>query len=178
MAGSTHVVSGSYEPIAKPIFTGLDYDTCYLEYDTERAGDFEPLRHLPVGKNVVLGVVSTKMSELERIENLVAKVNAAADVIAKGQGRGREEVIQTLLGVSPAVWVCQYECWRRTGNDNRADVGETCPCEGFGADSLGRCNLIRNIVNWAVHTFLDVGWRGSSDRQTYVSTTSIIGIEK
>jgi methionine synthase II (cobalamin-independent) len=101
MPGSTHVVAGSYELIAKRLFTELDYDTYYLEYDTERAGDFEPLRHLPVGKNVVLGVVSTKAPELEDMEDLVKKVHAAADVIAKGQDRSREGVIQTSLGVSP-----------------------------------------------------------------------------
>jgi len=95
------VVSGSYEPIAKRVFTGLDYDTFYLEYDSERAGDFQPLRHLPVGKNVVLGVVSTKTPELEDTEELVAKVNAAADVIAKGQGKSKDEVIKDSLGVSP-----------------------------------------------------------------------------
>lgn len=88
MAGSTHVVSGSYEPIAKPIFTGLDYDTCYLEYDTERAGDFEPLRHLPVGKNVVLGVVSTKMSELERIENLGCEGERCSGCDCQGSREG------------------------------------------------------------------------------------------
>jgi methionine synthase II (cobalamin-independent) len=101
MASSTHVVSGSYERIAKRIFQGLDYETYYLEYDSDRAGDFEPLRHLPVGKNVVLGVVSTKSPELEDLDSLVAKVNAAADIIAKGQKKTREQVIEQSLGVSP-----------------------------------------------------------------------------
>ncbi|KAG0651052.1 hypothetical protein D0Z07_2807 [Hyphodiscus hymeniophilus] len=101
MASSTHVVSGSYERIAKKIFQGLSYDTFYLEYDSDRAGDFQPLRHLPVGKNVVLGVVSTKDPELENLESLIGKVNAAADVIATGQSRSRGEVIQQSLGVSP-----------------------------------------------------------------------------
>jgi len=101
MASSTHVVSGSYERIAKKMFEGLDYETYYLEYDSDRAGDFEPLRHLPVGKNVVLGVVSTKDSKMESLGELVGKVNSAADVIARGQGKTREEVIRDSLGVSP-----------------------------------------------------------------------------
>jgi methionine synthase II (cobalamin-independent) len=101
MASSTHVVSGSYERIAKRIFEGLDYQTYYLEYDSDRAGDFEPLRHLPVGKNVVLGVVSTKDSKMESLDALIGKVNSAADVIARGQGKPRQEVIQSALGVSP-----------------------------------------------------------------------------
>jgi methionine synthase II (cobalamin-independent) len=101
MAGSTHVVSGSYERIAHRMFSGLDYDTFYLEYETERAGDFEPLRYLPVGKNVVLGVVSTKDPKLEDLDELVGRVESAADVIARGQGRTRGEVIRDSLGVSP-----------------------------------------------------------------------------
>lgn len=70
-------------------------------YDTERAGDFEPLRHLPIGKNVVLGVVSTKIPNLENLDELVALVHSAAEVIARGQRRSAEEVLQTSLGVSP-----------------------------------------------------------------------------
>ncbi|KAJ5833964.1 hypothetical protein N7474_002275 [Penicillium riverlandense] len=101
MAGSTHIMSGSYERIAKKMFTELDYDTFYLEYDTDRAGDFEPLRHLPTGKNVVLGVVSTKSPDMEDIDELTARVNAAARIIGQGQGRSTAEVIDTSLGVSP-----------------------------------------------------------------------------
>ncbi|KAJ5715597.1 uncharacterized protein N7483_012778 [Penicillium malachiteum] len=101
MAGSTHIMSGSYERIAKKMFTELDYNTYYLEYDNDRSGDFEPLRHLPVGKNVVLGVVSSKSPDLEDLDELVQRVHSAAEVIARGQGRGVEEVIKTSLGVSP-----------------------------------------------------------------------------
>ena len=101
MTSSTHVVSGSYERIAKKIFQGLNYHTYYLEYDSDRAGDFEPLRHLPADKNVVLGVVSTKDPKMENLEDLVEKVNNAADVISRGQRKTRQEVIQNILGVSP-----------------------------------------------------------------------------
>ncbi|CAI7616847.1 unnamed protein product [Penicillium glandicola] len=101
MAGSTHIISGSYERIAKSMFAELNYDTYYLEYDTERAGDFEPLRHLPIGKNVVLGVVSTKLANLEDLDELVSRVYAATEVIARGQGRTVAEVLDSSLGVSP-----------------------------------------------------------------------------
>ncbi|OQD89475.1 hypothetical protein PENANT_c002G10900 [Penicillium antarcticum] len=101
MAGSNHIISGSYERIAKRIFSKLNYDTYYLEYDTERAGDFEPLRHLPIGKNVVLGVISTKSPELEDIEEMVARVYAAAEIIARGQSRTVADVLDSSLGVSP-----------------------------------------------------------------------------
>ncbi|KAJ5152567.1 uncharacterized protein N7482_009045 [Penicillium canariense] len=96
MAGSTHIMSGSYERIAKKIFSELAYDTYYLE-----AGDFQPLRHLPIGKNVILGVISTKSPDLESLDELVARVHSAAQVIALGQERSVAEVIESSLGVSP-----------------------------------------------------------------------------
>ncbi|KAJ5691781.1 hypothetical protein N7462_001204 [Penicillium macrosclerotiorum] len=101
MAGSTHIMTGSYERIAKKMFSELNYDTYYLEYDTARAGDFEPLRHLPIGKNIILGVVSTKSPEMEDIDELVNRVYSAAEVIARGQGRTVSEVVESSLGVSP-----------------------------------------------------------------------------
>lgn len=93
--------SGSYERIAERMFNGLDYDTFFLEYDDERSGDFEPLRFLPQGKTVVLGLVSTKRAELENMDDLVRRVNEAAAVIAKAQGRTVDEVLQDQLAVSP-----------------------------------------------------------------------------
>lgn len=98
--GSTSFNSGSYERIAKKLFTRLDCDTFYLEYDSPRSGDFSPLRYLPAGKNVVLGAVSTKTPEMEDIEMLKGRVQEAAEVIAKGQGRSTEEVMEK-MGVSP-----------------------------------------------------------------------------
>lgn len=99
--GKQHFVSGGYDRIAKKLFNELNFDTFLLEYDTERAGDFEPLRHLPVGKTVVLGVVSTKEPELEDVNQLSERVYQAADVIAEGQGRSREEVLRDSIAISP-----------------------------------------------------------------------------
>lgn len=93
--------AGSYEKIAEKMFCGLDYDTFYLEYDDERSGDFEPLRFLPKGKNVVLGVVSTKRAELEDVGLLQRRVRDAAAVIASAQGRSVEQVLRDSLAVSP-----------------------------------------------------------------------------
>ncbi|KAL4888871.1 hypothetical protein BDV59DRAFT_210650 [Aspergillus ambiguus] len=101
MPQGRYMSTGSYERIAELLFKKMEYDTFYLEYDTDRAGDFQPLRHLPVGKNVVLGLVSTKVADLERVEDLEARVYEAADVIANGQGRSRSEVLATSLAVSP-----------------------------------------------------------------------------
>ena len=95
-----HFSEGSYEAIAEKFFQTLNYDTFYLEYDSPRAGGFEPLRFLPKGKNVVLGVVTTKSPELEDPEAMKKKVLQAADIIAQGQGRSREEAMES-IGISP-----------------------------------------------------------------------------
>ncbi|OTB03600.1 hypothetical protein M426DRAFT_321521 [Hypoxylon sp. CI-4A] len=101
MAGSTHWVSGSYEKIAHKLFGETDYQTYYLEFDDlERAGGFEPLRFLPRGKNVVLGLVSTKTPELEDPKTVKEKIYAAADVIASAQGVSRDEALDS-LAISP-----------------------------------------------------------------------------
>lgn len=95
-----HFSEGSYEKIAQRFFSTLDYDTFFLEYDSPRAGGFEPLRFLPVGKNVVLGVVTTKDPDLEDVQVIKERVLEAAGVIARGQGRSVEQVMAN-IGVSP-----------------------------------------------------------------------------
>ncbi|KAK4545228.1 hypothetical protein LTR36_003407 [Oleoguttula mirabilis] len=101
MSGSTHWVSGSYEQIAEKLFTKTNYETYFLEFDdTERQGGFEPLRFLPKGKNVVLGLVSTKKADLEDVDVLKAKIAQAAEVVAKGQGVSKEEALDC-LALSP-----------------------------------------------------------------------------
>lgn len=95
-----HFSQGSYEAIAERFFRDLNYDTFYLEYDNERSGGFEPLRFLPKNKNVVLGVVSTKVADLEDAEEMKKKILEAADTIARGQGRTREEAMEN-IGISP-----------------------------------------------------------------------------
>lgn len=75
-------------------------DTYYLEYDTPRAGGFEPLRFLPKTKNVVLGVVTSKFPKLENQQEMVDRVNQAADFIAEGTGQSREQALGQIC-VSP-----------------------------------------------------------------------------
>ncbi len=72
------MATGSYERIAERTFSTLEADAFFREYDTERAGGFEPLRFVPKGKRVVLGLVSTKKAELEKKKELMAKINAAS----------------------------------------------------------------------------------------------------
>lgn len=97
---SMHFSEGSYEKIAARFFTALNYDTFFLEYDDPRSGGFEPLRFLPKDKNVVLGVVTTKSPELENRELIKQRVREAAKIIARGQGRTVEEVMEN-IGISP-----------------------------------------------------------------------------
>ena len=71
-----------------------------MEYDTPRAGGFEPLAHLPKNKNVVLGVITSKFPKLEDQAEMVDRINQAADFIAQGSGQSREEALQRVC-VSP-----------------------------------------------------------------------------
>jgi len=78
---SRWVASGGYEPIAEAIFGGLDVDAFFLEFDSDRAGGFEPLRHLAAGKTVVLGLVTSKSPELEHADDLVARIQQATEFV-------------------------------------------------------------------------------------------------
>ncbi len=73
------MAEGGYEPIAERIFNELSVDVFCMEYDTERAGDFRPLRHLPKGKTVVLGLISTKTPVLESKDEIKRRIDAAAE---------------------------------------------------------------------------------------------------
>ena len=75
------MADGSYEPIAERMFDQLDVDGYFLEYDTPRAGDFSPLRHLPQPKKAVLGLVSTKLPELESADALKRRIDEATKFI-------------------------------------------------------------------------------------------------
>lgn len=75
---SAWFATGGYEPIAERVFGEVAVDRFLLEYDTERAGGFEPLRFVPPGKTVVLGLVSTKVPELESPDELRRRIDAAA----------------------------------------------------------------------------------------------------
>ncbi|KAM3441247.1 hypothetical protein MY4824_001698 [Beauveria thailandica] len=99
-AKSMHFSQGSYERIAERFFSTLHYDTFFLEYDDERSGGFEPLRHLPLGKSVVLGVLTTKDPALEDRGTVKQRVLGAARIVAAGQGVSVEEAMGS-IGISP-----------------------------------------------------------------------------
>jgi 5-methyltetrahydropteroyltriglutamate--homocysteine methyltransferase len=76
---------GTYDAIAERLFNELPHDRFLLEYDTPRAGSFEPLRFVPKGKVVVLGLVSTKVPELETVEALKRRIGEASKFIPLDQ---------------------------------------------------------------------------------------------
>jgi 5-methyltetrahydropteroyltriglutamate--homocysteine methyltransferase len=77
--------SGSYELIAEHAFNELHVDRFLLEFDTERAGGFEPLRFVPGGKTVMLGLVSTKTNQIEKKEDLLRRIEEASKYISVDQ---------------------------------------------------------------------------------------------
>jgi 5-methyltetrahydropteroyltriglutamate--homocysteine methyltransferase len=72
---------GSYDDIAERLLNELNYDRFLFEYDSPRAGGFEPLRYLPKGKVIVLGLVSTKVAELESVDELKRRIDQAAKFV-------------------------------------------------------------------------------------------------
>ncbi len=74
---SSWVAEGGYEPVAETLFNELDVDGYFLEYDDERSGDFAPLRFVPEGKIIVLGLVSSKLPALEAKDELKSRIDEA-----------------------------------------------------------------------------------------------------
>ncbi len=75
---STFFASGGYEPVAEILFNAINVDAYFLEYDDERSGDFAPLRFVPKNKMVVLGIMSSKIGDLESAAFLTKKIKEAA----------------------------------------------------------------------------------------------------
>jgi 5-methyltetrahydropteroyltriglutamate--homocysteine methyltransferase len=84
------LTEGGYDPVAEMLFNRINVDSYLLEYDTERAGGFEPLRLVPKNKSVVLGIVSSKRPQLESKDDLKRRIDEAAKYIDLDQ-----------LGISP-----------------------------------------------------------------------------
>ncbi len=76
---------GTYDAIAERLFTELPFDRFLLEYDSPRAGSFEPLRFMPKGKIAVLGLVSTKVPQMETVDGLKRRIDEAAKFIPLDQ---------------------------------------------------------------------------------------------
>jgi len=78
---STWAAQGGYEPVAEALLSEMNVDAYFLEYDDARSGDFRPLRFLPKGKIVVLGLVTTKLGELEKKDDLKRRIDEAAKFV-------------------------------------------------------------------------------------------------
>ena len=97
---SRHFSEGGYDRIATKLFQELNMHTYYLEYDTARAGGFEPLQYLPKDKNVILGVITSKFPKLEDEAEMEARVREAVKWMVKGTGESEEQALNR-CGVSP-----------------------------------------------------------------------------
>lgn len=84
-AESKWFAQGGYEPIAEAMFNELEIDGFFLEYDDERSGDFAPLRFVPKGKTVVLGLITSKTGELEKKADVERRIEAAAKYVPMEQ---------------------------------------------------------------------------------------------
>ena len=78
---SSWMAEGGYEPVAEKMFGQVDVDGFFMEFDTDRAGDFAPLRFVPKGKFVVLGLVSSKVPELESVDALKSRIEEATKFV-------------------------------------------------------------------------------------------------
>jgi 5-methyltetrahydropteroyltriglutamate--homocysteine methyltransferase len=82
---STFIASGGYEPVAELLFNTINVHGYFMEYDTARAGGFEPLRFVPKGKRVVLGLVTSKSGTLESKDELKRRIDEAAKFVPLDQ---------------------------------------------------------------------------------------------
>lgn len=131
---STYAFEGGYDPIAPYLFAHENVDAFYLEFDTPRAGGFEPLKYVAPGKKVVLGLVTTKAAELENEDVIVERIREAAKYVPLEN-----------LYLSPQCGFAQLRDWQQTdrgrtvGKDRagqahcRARLEVTLPFAGDGA---------------------------------------------
>src|SRR5262249_61394785 len=78
---STWAAQGGYEPVAEALLSEMHVDGYFLEYDDARSGDFKPLRFLPKGKIVVLGLVTIKLGQLEKKDDLKRRIDEATKFV-------------------------------------------------------------------------------------------------
>src|SRR3954452_5739787 len=106
---SMFYASGGYDRIAEKVFSRANFDRFLLEYDDARSGTFEPLRHVPEDRTVVLGLVSSKTSRLETRDQIRTRIDAAARIIPLDR-----------LALSPQCgFASTYEGNRLTADDQR-----------------------------------------------------------
>jgi 5-methyltetrahydropteroyltriglutamate--homocysteine methyltransferase len=82
---STFIASGGYEPVAEVMFNKINVHGYFMEFDSDRAGGFEPLRFVPKGKQVVLGLVTSKTGKLESKDEIKRRIDQAAKFVPLDQ---------------------------------------------------------------------------------------------
>ena len=82
---STFVATGGYEPVAEILFNSINVHAYFMEYDSDRAGGFEPLRFVPKGKTVVLGLVTSKSGRLESRDEIKRRIDQASKFVPLDQ---------------------------------------------------------------------------------------------
>ena len=89
----------------------------FLEYDTARSGRFEPLKEVPVHKNVILGLITSKFPKLEDLEEMTKKMHQAAEFVTEGSGQTNEEAMDR-LGVSPKGGFASHSDGNNVGKED------------------------------------------------------------
>ncbi|KAI0037184.1 UROD/MetE-like protein [Vararia minispora EC-137] len=120
-SGGRHFSEGGYDRIAVKLFNELNVDCYYLEYDTERAGTFEPLKHLPKHKTVVLGLVTSKFPQLEDPEEMKQRVHSAAEIISHGvESRTKAEAFHQIC-ISPQCGFASHSLGNEVTDEDMAN---------------------------------------------------------
>ena len=151
---SSWAASGGYDFVAEALFSELNVDGFFLEYDDERSGGFEPLRFVPPGKMVVLGLVTTKRGELENPDALKRRIEEAARFVPLDQ-----------LCLSAAVRLLldgrgQRAELRRGSRQARADRQRRPRRLGLRIDiSPNRCHHVKSVVKTVTAVFFAEGSR-------------------
>ncbi|KAK7694468.1 hypothetical protein QCA50_001654 [Cerrena zonata] len=116
--GGKHFSEGGYDRIAIKLFQQINVDCYYLEYDTERAGTFEPLKFLPKNKSVVLGLISSKLAQLEDKAELKNRVRLAAELIAQGEDKRTVEEALNQICISPQCGFASHSDGNNIGSED------------------------------------------------------------
>ena len=129
---SAWVAEGGYEPVADVLFNQINVDGYFLEYDDERSGDFAPLRFVPKGKTIILGLVTTKLSALETKDALKRRIEEAAKYCPLDQ-----LALSPQCGFSSTIEGNDVKCRRRDG--------ETETCGRNGQRGLGLTPFLGDV---------------------------------
>ena len=138
---STFIASGGYEPVAEVLFNTINVHGYFMEYDSERAGGFEPLRFVPKGKQVVLGLVTSKTGTLESKDEIKRRIDEAAKFVPLDQlclspqcGFASSEE-GNIAGRGGAMGEAAHDRGDRRGGVGRMTMKRTKP--PFRADHVG-----------------------------------------